>query len=38
MRVVLVSFRFCQQPTAKAVGYWQNPEVSRNLIKSDKLL
>jgi hypothetical protein len=27
-----------RKPTAKAVGYWQNPEVSRNLIKSDKLL
>jgi hypothetical protein len=27
-----------RKPTAKTVGYWQNPEVSRNLIKSDKLL
>jgi hypothetical protein len=27
-----------RKPPDKAVGYWQNPEVSRNVIKSDKLL
>jgi hypothetical protein len=35
---MLTPFRFCQQPTAKAVGYWQRRKLLPRNLKSDKLL